>query len=308
MTTIEATPGLIELPAGRSHWIDDWRPEDPAFWESTGRSVARRNLIFSIFSEHIGFCIWSMWSAFVLFLGPDYGFDPGQKFLLTTVPTAVGAVLRIPYTLAVARFGGRNWTIVSAAVLLVPSVLAAIVLQPGVSFTTLLAVAAIAGVGGGNFSSSMSNIDAFYPQRLKGWALGLNAGGGNLGVAAVQLVALAVLAVSGAGHPGLVAGIYLPLIVLAALGSALYMDNLSQVRNEKRGMRDATRDAHTWIMSLLYIGTFGSFIGFGFAFGQVLQVQFAGQFGTPVKAAYLTFLGPLLGSLIRPVGGALADR
>jgi NNP family nitrate/nitrite transporter-like MFS transporter len=105
-----------------------------------------------------------------------------------------------------------------------------------------------------------------------------------------------------------VAGIYMPLIVVAALGSALFMDNLTQARNEKRGMRDAAREPHTWIMSLLYIGTFGSFIGFGFAFGQVLQVQFADDFGTPVQAAYLTFLGPLLGSLIRPVGGALADK
>jgi NNP family nitrate/nitrite transporter-like MFS transporter len=86
------------------------------------------------------------------------------------------------------------------------------------------------------------------------------------------------------------------------------MDNLSPARNAKRGMRDAARHAHTWVMSLLYIGTFGSFIGFGFAFGQVLQVQFADVFSTPVKAAYLTFLGPLLGSLVRPVGGALADR
>jgi NNP family nitrate/nitrite transporter-like MFS transporter len=154
----------------------------------------------------------------------------------------------------------------------------------------------------------MANINAYYPDRLKGWALGINAGGGNLGVAAVQLIGLFVLAVFGAGHPGIVAGIYIPLIVLAAVGSALFMDNLSQARNEKRGMRDATREPHTWIMSLLYIGTFGSFIGFGFAFGQVLQVQFADDFNTPVKAAYLTFLGPLLGSLIRPIGGALADR
>ena len=154
----------------------------------------------------------------------------------------------------------------------------------------------------------MTNINAFYPDRLKGWALGVNAGGGNLGVAAVQLVGLLVLAVWGAGHPGIVAGLYIPLIVLAALGSALYMDNLSQARNEKRGMRHAAREAHTWIMSLLYIGTFGSFIGFGFAFGQVLQVQFHAEFSTPVKAAYLTFLGPLLGSLVRPAGGALADR
>jgi NNP family nitrate/nitrite transporter-like MFS transporter len=208
----------------------------------------------------------------------------------------------------VARFGGRNWTIISASLLLIPSFLAAFLIRPGVSYTTLLIFAAVAGVGGGNFASSMANINAFYPDRLKGWALGINAGGGNLGVAAVQLVGLFVLAVFGAGSPGIVAGIYIPLIVVATAGSALFMDNLSQARNSKRGMRDATKQPHTWIMSFLYIGTFGSFIGFGFAFGQVLQVQFAEQFNTPVKAAYLTFLGPLLGSLIRPVGGALADR
>ncbi|MBU2665206.1 NarK/NasA family nitrate transporter [Actinoplanes bogorensis] len=302
------TATLPATTAIRGKWIDDWRPEDREFWDTTGGPIARRNLIFSITSEHIGFSVWSLWSVLVLFLGPEYGIDPAGKFLLTAVPTLVGAVLRIPYSFAVARFGGRNWTVFSAALLLVPSVAAAFLIRPGVDFPTLLIIAAVAGVGGGNFASSMTNINAFYPDRLKGWALGVNAGGGNLGVAAVQLVGLFVLAVFGAGHPGIVAGIYIPLIVLAALGSALSMDNLSQARNEKRGMRDAVREPHTWVMSLLYIGTFGSFIGFGFAFGQVLQVQFADVFSTPVKAAYLTFLGPLLGSLIRPVGGAMADR
>jgi NNP family nitrate/nitrite transporter-like MFS transporter len=301
-------PAVRPAVTVRGHWIDDWRPEDPTFWQATGAPIARRNLIFSILSEHIGFSVWSLWSVLVLFLGPAYHIDPAGKFLLTAVPTLVGAVLRIPYSFAVARFGGRNWTVFSASLLLVPSVLAAFLVRPGVDYSTLLILAAVAGVGGGNFASSMTNINAFYPNRLKGWALGINAGGGNLGVAAVQLVGLAVLAVFGAGHPGIVAGLYIPLIVAAALCSAFYMDNLSQARNEKRAMRAACREGHTWIMALLYIGTFGSFIGFGFAFGQVLQVQFHDQFSTPIKAAYLTFLGPLLGSLIRPVGGALADR
>jgi NNP family nitrate/nitrite transporter-like MFS transporter len=304
------TATTLERPARtvRGHWIDDWRPEDPVFWGGRGAAIARRNLAFSIFCEHIGFSVWTLWSVLVLFLGPAYGIDPAGKFLLTAVPALVGAALRIPYTFAVARFGGRNWTIISAGLLLIPAVLAAVLIRPGVPYSTLVVIAAIAGVGGGNFASSMANINAFYPDRLKGWALGINAGGGNLGVAAVQLVGLFVLALFGAGRPSIVAGIYIPLIVVAATGSALFMDNLSQARNEKRGIRDAVREPHIWILSLLYIGTFGSFIGFGFAFGQVLQVQFAGAFGTPVKAAYLTFLGPLLGSLIRPVGGALADR
>ncbi|BCJ46500.1 MFS transporter [Actinoplanes ianthinogenes] len=304
--TIETTrPAARTL---RGHWIDDWNPEDRTFWANGGEKIAKRNLYFSIFSEHIGFSVWSLWSVMVLFLGPAYGFDPAQKFLLTAVPTLIGALLRIPYTFAVARFGGRNWTIISASLLLIPAGLAAFMIKPGIEFNTLLLIAATAGVGGGNFASSMANINAFFPERRKGWALGFNAGGGNIGVATVQLVGLFVLAVFGAGNPGIVAGIYIPFIVISAVCSAFWMDNLSQARNEKRGMRDALRESHTWVMSLLYIGTFGSFIGFGFAFGQVLQVQFATQFNTPIKAAYLTFLGPLLGSLIRPLGGALADR
>jgi MFS transporter, NNP family, nitrate/nitrite transporter len=292
----------------RSRWIDDWRPDDPEFWTRTGSRVARRNLIFSIFSEHIGFSVWTIWSVLVLFLGPAYGIDPAGKFMLTAVPALIGSALRLPYTFAVATFGGRNWTIISALLLLIPTIPAAILIEPGVSYTTLMVLAAIAGFGGGNFASSMANINAFYPQRLKGWALGVNAGGGNLGVAVAQLVGLAVLATAGAGHPRLVAGVYIPLIVLAALGAALSMDNLTQARNDKGAMRDVCRDPHTWIMSVLYIGTFGSFIGYSFAFGQVLQVQFAAEFDTPIKAAYLTFLGPLVGSLIRPVGGWAADR
>lgn len=288
--------------------IDDWRPEDSRFWDEGGARVARRNLLLSVFTEHVGFSVWSLWSVLVLFLGPAYHVDAAGKFLLTAVPTAVGAMLRVPYSLAVARFGGRTWTVVAALLLLVPCALAAVLVTPGVSFGTLLVLGALAGVGGGNFASSMTNINMFYPQRLTGLALGLNAGGGNLGVAFVQLVGLAVLAGAGAGHPRLLAGIYLPLIVLGALGAALGMDDLPRPAARFPAVRAACREPHTWIISMLYIGTFGSFIGFGFAFGQVLQIQFASRFATPVDAACLTFLGPMIGSSTRPVGGRLADR
>ena len=200
LTTTATTTAARRRLGGRR--IHDWRPEDSEFWNTIGEAVARRNLIYSVFSEHIGFSIWSIWSVLVLFLGKDYGFDPAQKFLLTAAPTLVGALLRLPYTFAVGKFGGRNWTIVSALLLLVPCILIAIVLQPGVSFSTLLIVSLFAGVGGGNFASSMTNINAFYPSRLKGWALGVNAGGGNLGVPAVQLVGLLVLATSAPSTPG----------------------------------------------------------------------------------------------------------
>src|SRR3954454_23567603 len=268
------TATLDQTTAAPNRWVDDWNPENPAFWEATGKRVARRNLVFSILSEHIGFSVWTMWSSLVLFLGPRYGFTPADKFLLTSVPAALGSFLRVPYTFAVARFGGRNWTVISALLLLIPLTVTFAVLEPGVSLNTLLVCAALAGVGGGNFASSMANINSFYPERLKGWALGLNAGGGNLGVAAVQLVALAVLATAGKGHPRVLLAVYIPLIVVSTAGAALFMDNLTHATNEKRAMREVLRDPTTPIISFLYVGTFGSFIGFGFAFGQVLQIQF----------------------------------
>lgn len=286
-------------------WIQEWDPENESFWKEKGERIANRNLLFSVVSEHIGFSIWSLWSVMVLFMGPEYGVDPAGKFFLIAVATLVGALIRVPYTFAVARFGGRNWTIFSALLLLAPTAAAYVVMEPGTSYTTFLLVAALTGIGGGNFASSMTNINAFFPLHRKGWALGLNAGGGNIGVPVVQLVGLAVIGTAGAAHPRIVLGIYLPLIVVAALCCALYMDNLAPVKNDTGAAKDAARDPHTWIMSFLYIGTFGSFIGYSFAFGLVLQTQFG---RTPLQAASLTFIGPALGSLIRPVGGSLADR
>ncbi|MCX5397346.1 NarK/NasA family nitrate transporter [Streptomyces sp. NBC_00102] len=289
--------------AGR--WIEHWDPEDETFWQEKGRPVARRNLWFSVLSEHIGFSVWSLWSVMVLFMGPEYGIDPAGKFFLISTATLVGAIVRVPYTFAVARFGGRNWTVFSALSLLVPTAFAFAVMEPGTSYGTFVAVAALAGIGGGNFASSMTNINAFFPLREKGWALGLNAGGGNIGVPVVQLIGLLVIGTAGATHPRIVLGVYVPLIVIAALCAARYMDNLAPVRNDTGAAKQAVREAHTWIMAVLYVGTFGSFIGFSFAFGLVLQTQFG---RTPLQAASLTFIGPLLGSLIRPLGGRLADR
>lgn len=289
-------------------WIAGWNPENEEFWESSGKYVARRNLILSIFSEHLGFSIWSIWSVMVLFMSPKIGlpFDASQKFLLVSTPTLVGSILRLPYSYAVTRFGGRNWTIFSSAILLVPTVLALIfVQQPHTPLWVFLLIAALTGVGGGNFASSMTNITAFYPQRQQGWALGLNAGGGNVGVAVIQIVGLLVIAAAGDTHPSYVCAIYLPFIVLASLLAAWKMDNIDAVRTDPGAQKEAAADADNWWISLLYVGTFGSFIGYGFAFGLVLQNQFH---ATPLHAAQWTFLGPLLGSLSRPIGGWMSDR
>ena len=292
------------LDRRENRWIHRWEPEDPEFWEAVGSRTAKRNLTFSILSEHIGFSVWVIWSVMVLFMPePVWGFSVTDKFLLTTTPALLGAFVRLPYTFAIAKFGGRNWTVVSAVLLLVPAFLAVALLEPGVSFETLLVVTAVAGVGGGNFASSMANINNFYPQRLKGRALGLNAGGGNLGVAAVQVAGALVLLASGPGtDPRVMLYLYIPLVLLCTALAWNRMDNLAEARNDKGAMRQVARHRHTWIISFLYIGTFGSFIGFGFAFGQLLAAA-----GAERPICYV-WLGAFVGSLIRPVGGWLADR
>lgn len=297
----------------RSH-ITGWDPEDRAAWEAGGKSVARRNLIWSVAAEHVGFSVWSLWSVMVLFMPQSvYGLTAGDKFLIAATATLVGSVLRLPYTMATARFGGRNWTVFSAGVLVVP-VLAtvAVLAQPGRPLWYYLVCAALCGLGGGNFASSMTNINAFFPQRLKGIALGINAGGGNIGVPAVQLVGLLVIATAGNRQPYWVCAFYIAALIVAAIGAACYMDNLDVVSVDIGAMRAALRSRHTWLVSLLYIGTFGSFIGFSFAFGQVLQMSFAagGQSlaQASLHAAEIAFVGPLLGSVSRIYGGRIADR
>jgi MFS transporter, NNP family, nitrate/nitrite transporter len=302
------------MSKGRSHVLLDWDPEDTAAWEAGNSRIARRNLIWSVIAEHVGFSIWSIWSVMVLFMPASvYGFSAGDKFLLAATATLVGACLRFPYTFATARFGGRNWTIFSAFVLLIPTIGTMLLLaNPGLPLWPYLVCAALAGLGGGNFASSMTNINAFYPQRLKGAALALNAGGGNLGVPVVQLVGLLVIATAGNRQPYWVCAIYLLLLAIAGIGAALFMDNLQDYRVEMSTMRAVLSERHSWVIALLYIGTFGSFIGFSFAFGQVLQMNFiaSGQNAAQASlhAAQIAFLGPLLGSLSRVYGGRLADR
>jgi NNP family nitrate/nitrite transporter-like MFS transporter len=303
VATTEAN--IVDRGPIKGRWIQHWDPENVGFWERTGKSIANRNLWASIFVEHIGFSVWTLWAVFVLFLGPEYHVDAAGKFFLGATATLVGALLRVPYTFAVAWIGGRNWTVVSGLLLLIPTFAAAFVLQPGTSYTTFVVMACLGGFGGGNFSSSMSNINTFFPEGKKGAALGLNAGGGNLGVSFIQLIGLLIIATAGAGHPKLLLAVYIPLIVISSIVAALAMENIASVSNDKGAFFMALKEKHTGVMSFLYIGTFGSFIGYAFAFGLVLQTQFG---RTPLQAASVTFIGPLLGSLIRPVGGWMADR
>jgi NNP family nitrate/nitrite transporter-like MFS transporter len=333
-TSIEAIGAAAARGSARNRrgrWIDHWAPEDEQFWEATGRAIARKNLIFSIFAEHLGFSVWVLWTIVVINLA-NAGFvlSLPEQFWLIAVPNLIGSTLRIPYTFAVPRFGGRMWTAISASLLLIPTLLLAIIAPSGwlaaqghtTQFWVLLACAATAGLGGGNFSSSMANISFFYPERRKGFALGLNAAGGNLGVAVTQLLVPLVIIV---GVPAVAvklpehdvhlsyAGLmWLPLIVVAAVGAWLYMDSLTEARSDPRSYTKSLRQGQTWVMSILYIGTFGSFIGYSFALPLVIKNTFPEFLAAhPFIATYLAglgFVGALIGSISRPFGGWLSDR
>ncbi len=286
-------------------WISHWNPEDEKFWNSTGKAIARRNLIWSIFAEHLGFSIWLVWSIVATKL-PQAGFHftTDQLFQLVAVPGLIGSLMRFPYTFAVTNFGGRNWTIFSAAVLFIPTIaLAYFVTQPDTPFWLMLIVAATAGLGGGNFASSMANISFFYPDRMKGWALGLNAAGGNIGVSGVQLLTPILM---GFGFVSLYlqnAGLmWLLPLTIAVIGAFLFMNNLTEARSTFKDQLIIVKRKHTWVMSYIYIGTFGSFIGYSAAFPLLLKTQF------PAITVAIAFLGPLVGSLARPLGGLLADK
>lgn len=304
-TQTDPTGLTIQHAPGR--WITHWEPEDEAFWEGAGRQVARRNLIWSILAEHLGFSVWVIWSIVTVNLNSvGFAFTDSQLFWLVAIPNLVGATLRLPYTFAVPRFGGRNWTVVSALLLVIPcAALAWAVSNPGTSFGVMLLVAALAGFGGGNFASSMTNISWFYPEKEKGWALGLNAAGGNIGVAVVQApFIVAAVVTAGAGiHLERAGLLYIPLALLAAFCAWRWMDNLSVAKTDFASSAAVARMKHTWVMSFLYIGTFGSFIGYAAAFPLLIKGQFP-----DVNVTAYAFLGALVGSLIRPLGGWMSDR
>ncbi len=307
-----------------SGWIEKWNPEDNEFWENGGKRVARRNLIFSIFAEFLGFSVWQLFSIVAALLPAiGFAFSAPQLFSLVALPGLVGATMRFPYTFAVGIFGGRNWTIISALLLLIPTVMLGIIIQnPDTPYWQFALAAALGGFGGGNFSSSMANISYFYPNEQKGTALGMNAAGGNLGVGIVQLLVPFVITVGALGvvlggsqtrtaSDGTVTEVFIqnaaffwvPLILLSAVCAYLFMNNLNVSQTSPKEQVRVTKRKHAWVMSYLYIGTFGSFIGYSASFPVLITSQFPEH-----SVTWIAALGPIVGSLARPVGGWLSDK
>lgn len=303
--------------------ITDWRPDDPTFWESTGRRVATRNLWISIPALLLAFAVWMVWSVVVVKLRAiGFAFSEPQEFWLTALPALAGATLRIVYSFVVPVFGGRTWTVLSTASLLLPALGIGLAVQhPGTPYWVFVLLALSCGLGGANFASSMSNINYFFPKEQKGTALGLNAGLGNLGVSAMQFLVPAAIGVAVFGTLGgppqqavehgvtramwlQNAGfVWVPMIAVVALAAFLGMNDLACTRASVAAQTVVLRHKHTWIMCWLYLGTFGSFIGYAAAFPKLIKVAFAG-----VDPLQYAFLGPLVGALARPFGGWVSDR
>jgi NNP family nitrate/nitrite transporter-like MFS transporter len=330
-TTVKGPAAAPTTWSRRGRWLDDWEPDDETFWQATGKRIARKNLAISIFAEHLGFSIWVLWTIVVINLAnAGFTLSLSEQFLLIALPNLLGATLRIPYTFAVPRFGGRAWTGVSASLLLIPVLLLALLVPSGwlqqqshaTQMWVLALCAATAGLGGGNFSSSMANISFFYPERHKGFALGLNAAGGNVGVAVAQLLVPLVIIVGVPAaavklpahdvHLAYAGLMWLPFIVLAAMLAWLWMDSITDAKSDPQSYVRSLKHSQTWIMSLLYIGTFGSFIGYSFALPVVIKNTFPEFLGShPFIATYLAglgFVGALIGSVARPLGGWVSDR
>lgn len=303
--------------------IQRWEPENPAFWQKTGASVAKRNLWISIPALMLAFSVWMLWSVVVVNLDKaGFQLSKNQMFWLTALPALSGATLRIFYSFLVPIFGGRRWTAISTASLLIPALGMGFALRdPNTSYPTLLVLALLCGLGGGNFSSSMSNISFFFPKAEKGMATGLNAGIGNLGVSVVQFVVPLVISVGIFGalggesqtfvKDGVTKSIWLqnagfiwvPFIVVATLAAWFGMNDIADAKASFADQAVIFKRKHNWLMCWLYVGTFGSFIGFSAGLAMLTKSQFPG-----INPTAYAFLGPLVGALTRPLGGWISDK
>ncbi|MHC4841429.1 MAG: MFS transporter [Planctomycetota bacterium] len=410
---------------------EKWDVEDPQFWDSTGKKIAYRNLVVSIPNLLCGFAVWLYWGMIAKIIQKihfgnkalfDFDFfgsgslpDNEYRALLFTLPAVAGlagATLRLPNSFMIAISGGRNVKFMTTVLLIIPAVAAGFALQdPNVSFITLVILAAMSGVGGGAFSSSMSNISFFFPKKMQGLSLGLNAGIGNFGVSVMQFLIPWVItfgafgSLGGDGHVFLLKGadktlwvqnaalVWVPIMSFLAIAAWIFMNNLPQHQKEAGPapvaigkflwltilgfcgaalgifllllpkiagfevskvlwtfvilppaivttlllMRYATpastrsniqnqfkifKNKHNWVMTYLYVMTFGSFIGYANAFPKliddvfgVIQVDKNGELlaqaitnpNAPASSAYI-FIGAGVGALIRPLGGWLSDK
>ncbi|MBJ2857302.1 NarK family nitrate/nitrite MFS transporter [Salmonella enterica subsp. enterica serovar Derby] len=300
--------------------LSDWRPENPAFWENKGKGIARRNLWISVSCLLLAFYVWMLFSAVAVNLNKiGFNFTTDQLFLLTALPSLSGAILRVPYSFMVPLFGGRKWTVLSTVILIIPCAWLGFAVQnPATPFGVFMLIALLCGFAGANFASSMGNISFFFPKARQGSALGINGGLGNLGVSVMQLIAPLViflpiftfLGVRGVPQPDgsllaltNAAWIWVPLLAVATLAAWFGMNDIGSSKASVVSQLPVLKRLHLWLLSLLYLATFGSFIGFSAGFAMLAKTQFP-----DVNILQLAFFGPFIGALARSAGGVISDK
>ncbi len=302
--------------------LTQWHPEDTSFWQSTGRAIARRNLWLSVPALLLAFAVWQVLSVTLTYL-PNVGFKYGKEELFTLVglPALSGATMRIVYSFVVPIFGGRRWTAISTASLLIPLIgLGFAVQDVNTPLWQMQMWALLCGFGSANFSSSMSNISFFFPKSEKGTALGINAGLGNLGVSVVQFVVPVVVTMGvfalGADVQTYTKGeqvkniwvqnaafFWVPFVAISAIAAWFGMNDIASAKASFKEQSVIFKRRDTWLMCVLYLGTFGSFIGFAAGFGLLMKSQFP-----QVNATQYVFLGALIGAIARVIGGKVSDK
>jgi MFS transporter, NNP family, nitrate/nitrite transporter len=312
---------------GNGTWLQQWAPEDTVFWQATGKTLAWRTLTITTANLTLAFIVWFVVSALVVRL-PAIGFNLSttELFWLAAMPGLAGGTLRMVHTFLIPLYGTRHVVSIATLSLLVPAVGWYFAVQdPTTPYWVLMSLAFLAGLGGGNFASFMPSTSLFFPKRLQGTALAVQAGVGNFGVSIVQFVTPWIIgfALAGSllgGSQTLTAAdgqtsnvwlqnataVYVPLILAFGIAALLMLRSVP-VRANFREQLDIFREKHGFYMTLLYIMTFGTFSGLAATFPLLIQNIYGGLPGAPDPLAY-AFLGPLVGSASRVFAGPLSDR
>ena len=309
----------------KSAVLTDWNPEDSQSWDS---KIAWRTLAITTYSMIMAFCVWFLVSAIAPKLN-DIGFhlSKGQLYWLTSMPGLSCGLIRLAYMFLPPLVGTRKLVGYSSLLYAIPMLGWFVAVQnPNTSYSVLLGLAFACGIGGGSFSGYMPSTGYFFPKRLQGTALGIQAGIGNLGMSVIQLVGPLLMGFglfgmtwvapqSGANGPIHVhnaAIFFVPWTVVAAILAFTLLKDVP-VKANIRQQLDIFSNSNTWIMTAMYVMTFGIFSGFAAQFALIINQHygkdsaFAGMEGLPAGAGY-AFLGPLIGSLVRFAWGPLCDK
>lgn len=307
-------------------WLKYWDPDNEQFWKETGRSIAWRTLTITTITLTLSFATWFMMSAIVVRL-PQIGFkfNTMELFWLAAMPGLAGGTLRIIHTFLIPIFGSRHVITYATLLKLIPCIgIGLAVMNPNTPWWVFMVLAFTAGFGGGDFSSYMPSTRLFFPKRLQGTALGIQAGIGNFGVSVAQfvtpwIIGFAVFGSLSGVEQVLIIGsstkavwlqnaafIYVPFLLIIGYVSWKYLRSVP-VKASFREQLDIFKDKHTWFCTITYIMTFGTFSGLSAAFPMMIKSLY-GKFPDPPDPLVYAFYGPLIGSASRVLFGYIADK